>query len=336
MDKARHVPDAAPVPLFWRISLFNSVVLIVATALLLGPVTVSTPVLLTEAAILTGGLVVILVANVVLLRIGLGPLRQLARAMTTTDLLRPRPRVRPKADADGEIAELITTFNTMLDRLEAERVLSAARTLSAQESERHRVAQELYDEVGQTLAAVLLDLKRVADQAPDEVREQLSQVQETTRASLDEIRRIARRLLPGVLEQLGLCSALRSLSDEFTGPSLTVRHEIASGLPDLGDNADLVLYRVAQESLTNAARHSGARLVVLSLERAGDAVQLRVRDDGRGFDASAEAAEGAGIRGMRERALLIGADLVLGPAHGGGTEVRLTVPVGVGGPDRIA
>ncbi|AZM74581.1 sensor histidine kinase [Streptomyces sp. KPB2] len=330
MDCAPCVADAAAVPLFWRISLFNSVVLIVATALLLGPVTVSTPVLLTEAAILTAGLVVILIANVVLLRIGLGPLRQLARAMTTTDLL--RPRVRPKVDGDGEIAELITTFNTMLDRLEAERALSAARTLSAQESERHRVAQELYDEVGQTLAAVLLDLKRVADQAPDEVREQLSQVQETTRSSLDEIRRIARRLLPGVLEELGLCSALRSLSDEFTGPSLTVRHDLASGLPALGDNADLVLYRVAQEGLTNAARHSGARLVTLTLERAGDAVELRVRDDGRGFDGSGDASEGAGIRGMRERALLIGADLSVGPARGGGTEVRLTVPVG----DRVA
>ncbi|MFJ6071879.1 HAMP domain-containing sensor histidine kinase [Streptomyces sp. NPDC093065] len=318
-------------PLFWRISLFNAVVLIAATALLLGPVTVSTPVLLTEAAILTVGLVVILTANVLLLRVGLGPLRRLAQAMTTTDLL--RPRVRPKVDGDGEIAELITTFNTMLDRLEAERALSAARTLSAQESERHRVAQELYDEVGQTLAAVLLDLKRVADQAPDEVREQLSLVQETTRASLDEIRRIARRLLPGVLEELGLSSALRSLSDEFTGPSLTVRHEIASGLPDLGDNADLVLYRVAQEGLTNAARHAGARLVVLTLERAGDAaVRLRVRDDGRGFDGSGGTAEGAGIRGMRERALLIGADLVVGRARGGGTEVRLTVPVG----DRVA
>nr|WP_203695486.1 sensor histidine kinase [Streptomyces rubrogriseus] len=321
--------------MFWRISLFNSVVLIAATALLLGPVTVSTPVLLTEAAILTAGLVVILIANILLLRIGLGPLRQLARAMTTTDLL--RPRVRPKVDGDGEIAELITTFNTMLDRLEAERALSAARTLSAQESERHRVAQELYDEVGQTLAAVLLDLKRVADQAPEEVREQLSQVQETTRASLDEIRRIARRLLPGVLEELGLSSALRSLSDEFTGPSLTVRHDIAAGLPGLGDNADLVLYRVAQEGLTNAARHSGARLVVLSLDRAGDdAVRLRVRDDGRGFDDSGGAAEGAGIRGMRERALLIGADLVVGPARGGGTEVRLTVPVGDRVPDRVA
>ncbi|MFD5164114.1 HAMP domain-containing sensor histidine kinase [Streptomyces hawaiiensis] len=308
-------------PLFWRIFLLNAVVLVTATALLLGPVTVSTPVLLTEAAILTVGLAAMLIANALLLRIGLAPLQRLARAMNTTDLL--RPGARPAVGGHGEVADLITTFNTMLDRLEAERATSAARALTAQESERHRIAQELHDEIGQTLTAVLLDLKRVAGQAPDPVREQLHQVQETTRASLDEIRRIARRLRPGVLEELGLTSALKSLATEFTGPSLSVRHHIAPDLPPLGDNAELVLYRVCQESLTNAARHADATRVDLTLERTQDAVELHVRDNGRGIDG---AAEGAGIRGMRERALLIGADLILGPAPDGGTEVRLTVP----------
>ncbi|MFJ8486770.1 HAMP domain-containing sensor histidine kinase [Streptomyces sp. NPDC094038] len=308
-------------PLFWRIFLLNAVVLVTATALLLGPVTVSTPVLLTEAAVLTGGLAAMLIANALLLRIGLAPLQRLARAMTTTDLL--RPGARPAVGGHGEVAELIATFNTMLDRLEAERAASAARALTAQESERHRIAQELHDEVGQTLTAVLLDLKRVGDQAPAPAREQLYEVQETTRASLDEIRRIARRLRPGVLEELGLTSALKSLATEFTGPALSVRHHIAVDLPPLGENAELVLYRVAQESLTNTARHAGATRVALTLERTGGTVELRVRDNGRGLGG---AAEGAGIRGMRERALLIGADLVLGPAPDGGTDVHLAVP----------
>ncbi|GLW49022.1 histidine kinase [Streptomyces sp. NBRC 14336] len=309
-------------PLFWRIFLLNAVVLVTATALLLGPVTVSTPVLLTEAAILTVGLAAMLIANALLLRIGLAPLQRLARAMTTTDLL--RPGARPAVGGHGEVADLITTFNTMLDRLEAERASSAARALTAQEAERHRIAQELHDEIGQTLTAVLLDLKRVANQAPEPVREQLHQVQETTRASLDEIRRIARRLRPGVLEELGLTSALKSLATEFTGPTLSVRHDIATDLPPLGDNAELVLYRVAQESLTNTARHAAATRVGLTLKRTSDAVELRVRDNGKGIGG---APEGAGISGMRERALLISADLGLGPAPGGGTEVRLTVPV---------
>ncbi|MFG2891189.1 HAMP domain-containing sensor histidine kinase [Streptomyces sp. NPDC048248] len=309
-------------PLFWRIFLLNAVVLIAAAALLLGPVTVSTPVLLTEAAVLTAGLAAMLVANGVLLRLGLAPLQRLTRAMTTTDLLRPGRR--PAVGGHGEVAELITTFNTMLDRLEAERATSAARALSAQEAERHRIAQELHDEIGQTLTAVLLELKRVADHATPAVREELHQVQETTRASLDEIRRIARRLRPGVLEELGLTSALKALTTEFTWPTPAVRHHIDADLPPLSRDIELVLYRVAQESLTNVARHAGAHRVDLTLRHAPSGVELRVRDDGRGIDG---AAEGAGISGMRERALLIGADLALGPGADRGTEVRLIVPV---------
>ncbi|MFG2579351.1 HAMP domain-containing sensor histidine kinase [Streptomyces malaysiensis] len=308
--------------LFWRIFLLNAVVLIIATALLLGPVTVSTPVLLTEAAVLTGGLGVMLIANGLLLRIGLVPLQRLTRAMTTIDLLRPAQR--PAVGGRGEVAELITTFNAMLDRLEAERATSAARALSAQESERHRIAQELHDEVGQSLTAVLLELNRAAPHAPPDLREDLHQVQETTRTGLDEIRRIARRLRPGVLEELGLTSALKALTNEFTGATLVVHHRIAADLPPLEAETELVLYRVAQESLTNVARHAAARRAELALNRGPVGVELRVRDDGRGLG---DAAEGAGIRGMRERALLIGAELDLGSAPGGGTDVRLTVPV---------
>ncbi|MGS2615786.1 histidine kinase [Micromonospora sp. LZ34] len=309
--------------LFWRIFLLNAAVLVIATLLLLGPVTVSTPVLLTEAVVLAVGLAAMLVANAALLRVGLAPLRRLARAMTTIDLLQPEAPLVPAGP--GGTAELIHAFNAMIDRLEAERAASAAAALSAQEAERRRVAQELHDEVGQTLTAVLLELKQVARRAPEPLRGQLTQVQETTRDSLDEIRRIARRLRPGVLEELGLVSALKALVPEITGHTdLTVEQHLAADLPALGSEAELVLYRVAQEALTNTVRHSKARAVEVSLERRTGAVRLRVCDDGRGVGA---AAEGAGIRGMRERALLIGAQLSVGPVAGGGTEVRLTVPV---------
>jgi two-component system sensor histidine kinase UhpB len=294
--------------------------------LLLGPVTVSTPVVFTEALILTGGLAAMLVANAVLLRVGLAPLDRLTRAMTETDLLRPGPR--PVAAGHGGIAELITTFNTMLDRLEAERGDSAARALSAQEAERRRIAQELHDEVGQTLTAVLLELKRVADHAPASVRDELRQVQETTRDSLDEIRRIARRLRPGVLEELGLISALKSLTTEIANHSgLTVRHRFAPDLPDLGEEAELVVYRVAQEAITNTARHAGARRLELTLTHDAGGVDLRIRDDGIGIGL---VREGAGIHGMRERALLIGAELTISPGRDGGTEVHLRIPARTG------
>ncbi|MGW0083272.1 HAMP domain-containing sensor histidine kinase [Streptomyces sp. NPDC003393] len=320
--------------LFWRIFGLNAVVLGTATALLLwAPVTVSVPVVLTEAVILVGGLVVMLVANAALLRWGLAPLDRLTRLMTTVDLLRPGQRL--PVGGGGEVTELIRTFNAMLDRLEYERATSSARVLLAQEAERRRIAQELHDEVGQSMTAVLLALKRAADQAEAPLRDELHQVQEITRESLDEVRRLVRRLRPGVLDDLGLVSALTSLTSDFaTHTGLRTVRRFDPDLPALEPETELVLYRVAQEGLTNAARHADAGRVEVALTHGDGTVVLDITDDGRGIKA---ACEGAGIRGMRERALLIGGALDItdapgtaGSGSGGrspGTRVRLTAPV---------
>ncbi|HEU0238862.1 MAG TPA: sensor histidine kinase [Micromonosporaceae bacterium] len=314
--------------LAWRIFLVNGAVLTAAALLLLlGPATVSTPVLVTEAVVLAIGLAVMLIANAVLVHLALAPLQRLARAMRTTDLLRPSPRLA--VAAPSAISDLTTAFNTMLDRLEKERATSAGRALSAQEAERHRIAQELHDEVGQTLTAVLLGLKNVADQAPEPLRESMHQVQDLTRSSLDEIRRIARRLRPGVLDELGLATAVRGLVHEFTDHTgLPARCHVDDDLPDLGADAELVFYRVAQESLTNVARHAHAKHVEVTLLVTDDGVELLVRDDGRGLNGHTD---GAGIRGMRERALLIGATLAIHARPAGGTQVSLSVPTRSGG-----
>jgi two-component system sensor histidine kinase UhpB len=310
--------------LFWRVFALNALVLGSATALLLwAPVTVSVPVVLTEAVVLVGGLAVMLVANAALLRIGLAPLDRLTRLMTTVDLLRPGHRLAEQGR--GETAELIRTFNAMLERLEQERAASSARVLLAQESERRRIAQELHDEVGQTMTAVLLALKRAADEADEPLRGELRQAQEITRSSLDEVRRLVRRLRPGVLDDLGLISALTSLTTEFaTHAGLRVVRRFDSDLPPLDEQAELVLYRVVQEALTNAARHAEADTVEVGLGRTSTAVVLSVVDDGRGTGIPRE---GAGIRGMRERALLIGATLDVTSQPQAGTSVRLTVPL---------
>ncbi|MFD9027149.1 sensor histidine kinase [Streptomyces parvulus] len=315
------------VSLFWRIFSLNAAGLFVATALLLGPLTVSTPVLPGEALILLAGLVALLAGNAAVLRIGLRPLRRLGSAMATADLL--VPGTRPAVAGPAEAAQLIATYNTMLDRLQAERAAGAGRALQAQERERHRIARELHDEVGQTLTAVLLQLKRVADRVPGELREEVALTQEATRAGLDEIRRIARRLRPGVLEELGLPSALRSLAAEFTHHGLSVEHHVPGDLPPLAPEAELVVYRVAQESLTNTARHAGADHAALTLRPLVGGVELLVRDNGTGLGT---APEGAGIRGMRERALLVGAEIHFAPAPSGGTDVRLRVPAPPGEP----
>lgn len=310
-------------PLYWRVCLINGVVFAAATvALALLPVTVSARVLVSEAVVLVVGLAVIVVVNSLLLRTSLAPLDRLIRLMERVDLQRPGQRL-PESDS-GAVAQLVRTFNEMLTRLENERGRSNAKALAAQEAERYRIARELHDEIGQRLTAVLLSLKQVADQAPAGLAEEIRLVQDTTRAGLDEVREVARRLRPGVLEDLGLHNALAALATDFSTHGVQVRRTFSPGLPDLGPDTELVVYRVAQEALTNIARHAGADRVELSLTRQGDAVLLRVTDNGRG---ARGAEEGAGIRGMRERALLIGGEFRIRARPGGGIEVRLQVPV---------
>jgi two-component system sensor histidine kinase UhpB len=314
--------------LFRRIVLINGLVFTVGTLVLaLSPATVSSRVQLAEIPVLTVGLAVILTANALLLRRSLAPIDALTRVMARVDLLRPTDRLAE--GGNGDLTRLIGTFNAMIDRLEAERTASSAHALAAQEGERQRIARELHDEIGQSLTAVLLALKRVADRAPGELRDELRGVQETVRSSLDEVRQVARRLRPGVLEDLGLQSALSALVAEFTETAgVPVTRSAGRGLPELDADVELVLYRIAQEGLTNVARHAGASRVELTLDASSDSVTLVISDDGGG----GVVREGAGIRGMRERALLIGAELGITSVPGRGTEVRLTVPL----PARVA
>ncbi|XVQ88655.1 sensor histidine kinase [Microbispora siamensis] len=316
--RSRHPARA----LFWRLFAINGLVFTVGTfVLMLSPATVSSPVLLTEIPVLTVGLALIITANALLIRKSLAPLDALTTLMRRVDLLRTGDRLIDSGN--GDLAQLIGTFNEMLERLEAERSASSAYALAAQEGERRRIARELHDEIGQSLTVALLALKRVVDRAPEELREELRSAQETVRSSLDEVRQVARRLRPGVLEDLGLHSALSALSSDFSQASgIPVTREVDTGLPALSGEVELVLYRIAQEGLTNVARHSHARHVELSLGQERGQLTLRIADDGRGGVHK----EGAGIRGMRERALLIGARLTVDSPPGGGTDVRLVVP----------
>ncbi|MDN5859789.1 MAG: sensor histidine kinase [Pseudonocardia sp.] len=314
--------------LFWRQFLLSALVFIAGAGVLaFSPATVSTPILARELIVLAIGLAVLLTANAVLLRSSLRPLDGLSALMKRVDLLQPGERHAVRGG--GNAAYLVRTFNDMLDRLENERGASSARALAAQEGERQRIAQELHDEIGQSLTAVLLELKRTVDRAPDDLRDELRTVQETIRDSLDEVRQVARRLRPGVLEDLGLLSAIGALISDLTAASqIPVRQRLDPDLPVLGRDAELVLYRIAQESMTNITRHADAGWVEVVLTGDRERVVLRITDDGRGLGGAA--AEGAGIRGMRERALLIGAQLTIGPAPTGGTEVRLAVPIEAG------
>lgn len=318
------VPGTGPTGrLFYRLMVGNGLVFaLAATALVLSPATVSAPVRLAEVAVVGIGLALLLVVNAAITRLSLRPLDSLTALMERVDLLRPGDRL-PVRGA-GDVSAVLRAFNEMLDRLERERATSSARALEAQEGERRRIARELHDEIGQSLTAVLLGLKRTVDRGPEHLRDELHVVQEGIRTALDEVRQVARRLRPGVLEDLGLVSALNALAAEFCANGVPVRPTLSPPPVPLGPDAELVVYRIAQESLTNVGRHARAGTVELSLHAEGDRVVLGVVDDGCGVGA---AGEGAGIQGMRERALLVGGRLSIGAGPQGGTEVRLTIPI---------
>jgi two-component system sensor histidine kinase UhpB len=314
------------VPLLWRVSLANATVLVVATAaIVLAPgVTVSIPIKLTELVILVSGMVVMMVLSVLLVRPAFGPLHTVADAMRGWDPLAPGARVPVVGGPD--VATLARTFNEMLGRLEAERRESARQALRVQEGERTRVARELHDEVGQTLTAMMLQIESLAAKIPEDLRDELDELRETARLGATDVRRIAVRLRPEALEDLGLQSALSALATSFGEHAKLRIDRRLQRVEALSEEQELVIYRVAQEALTNVARHARATSVELSLEQDADVVTLRVRDDGRGLPADPRAST-TGIRGMRERAMLIGARLSILSPEAGGTEVVLRVPL---------
>ena len=313
--------------LLWWVFLTNGSVLVVAFLLLsLSPITISAPITLEQLAFLLAGLAVMLALNLVLLRRVLSPLFTLTEVMSAVDPDRPGRRLGGTHPYSKEGVALVSAFNNMLERLETSRREATRVALAAQEGEKLRIGRELHDEIGQELTAVVLQAERAADGDPSLAQAELARVAEAIRQSLDQVRRIARELRPEALDDLGLVNALIALCSRVGEQGLRVRRQLQGKLPPLSPDVELVIYRVAQESLTNALRHAHARTATVSLEADDEGVTLSVEDDGEGMP-NGLPSDTAGIGGMRERALLIGAQLAIESGAGEGTRVRLTVPL---------
>ena len=327
MSATSEAPASGP-SILWRVFTVNAFVFGAALlTLALSPATIHAPIKLTELIVLVAGLLLTLLVDLALLALVLGPVRKLARLMEHIDPMRPgqRATVSQSQWAGAEVSVLAGAFNTMLDRLETERRESARRALAAQEAERLRIARELHDEVGQTLTAVALQVERVAIDG-DTPLQALEEITAALHSSLDDVRRIARELRPEALDDLGLTDALIALCLRVQRQgSIKVTRELEGNLPPLSNEVELVIYRVAQEALTNALRHANASEVCVALRSESHGLLLSVEDDGSGI-ADAQA-PGSGLMGMRERAILIRADLQIGPSTGGGLRVALAVPV---------
>ena len=315
--------------IFWRVVLVNVAVLASAALLLIAtPIRITPRIAAAEAAIVIAGFLAMAALSFVLLRGVLSPLRRLATVMTEIDPLRPGRRLPESEARYSEIIAVTRAFNAMLDRLEDERRSSTRRVLEAQENERLRIARELHDDIGQTLTATAIEAERAAVTPGVEKEAALRRAASTVRASLDDVRRIARELRPEALDDLGLVNALLSLCRRVdTQSGVEVRARIADGLPALTREVELVVYRVAQEGLTNVIRHADARHCQVALHGADGAIVLTITDDGVGLPPREALDDGNGVIGMRERALLVGGRLDLRPGPGAGTQVVLEIPL---------
>lgn len=212
-----------------------------------------------------------------------------------------------------------------LQQLSKTRADFARRLIETQESERHRIALELHDSIGQSLAVIrnrtLLGLDA---EETEKMREQLQQISEASTLALQETREIARNLHPAQIDNLGLTAALRSLAKSIEAATgLKIEADIAE-IPQesLPYDASINIYRIVQESLSNVIKHSGASFAAVRLQIENQKIVLTIEDDGRGF-AEGPHPNGLGLTGMHERSRMIGADLTIDSRPGEGTKVRL-------------
>jgi two-component system sensor histidine kinase UhpB len=350
MIPRRAVNWALRVPLAYKIVVANTLIVVVVVvggsaatdALVRSHPEHATARLVAIIAVL--GAVLSLVANGLILRVALHPLREIEETARGVEAGAVDRRVPDSRLADRDLARLSRVMNGMLDRLAGYRSglrHVAARAVHAAEEERKRISRELHDDAAQRLATLMLRLKLVMSSVEDEeARETLLEFREELATTADAIRGYARGLRPPALDDAGLWAAVEGLAIRARDAGLTVD---LSGQPvpqgRLGEDEELAVYRMIQEALSNVLRHSGAERAEIDMRWNGDALDVVVRDEGRGFDVprTVEDGSGLGLFGLGERADYLGGDVEVDSTPGRGTTVRIHVPRnGSGGGARAA
>jgi signal transduction histidine kinase len=289
---------------------------------------------------LTGGVLVAgLVVAYVLATLFTRPLARLADAARAVG--RGELSQQVTIETRDEVGKLATAFNTMTQQLrekEEDRTRLLEEVISAQEEERKRIARELHDEAGQALSSLMLGLKHLEETCGDpSAKGKAAELRSLAADTLDLTHDLALELRPSVLDDLGLVAALeRYVKDYASRYDVHLDFHAAAEDKRLPPQEEIALYRIVQEALTNVARHAGARNVSVLLEERDGTTVVIVEDDGKGFDVEAVMGGAAhsrrlGLRGMEERAALIGGKLTIESRPGAGTAVFVELPKAVDG-----
>lgn len=255
-----------------------------------------------------------------------------------------RNSAAPLFDAEDRILGAIIVNQDVTDRVAAEQSLreSEARLralskqlLTAQEEERKRVARELHDSIGSSLSAIKFRLSYLMDQVPirSKTRSLLNELVGLVTQSIEDSRRIMAALRPAVLDDLGLLAAVQWFCKQFESlyGNIRVSRTMSVEEADVAEHFRVVIFRIVQESMNNAAKHSEAKKIHVSLGKKNNHIELRVEDDGKGFEVgsafpASDHSTGLGINGMRERAELSGGTFSILSTPGRGTLIRASWP----------
>ncbi len=248
----------------------------------------------------------------------------------TAELVQANESLRQEIQQRQRAAEALRQSEVRARGLIEVRRQLLKKLMSAQEDERRRIARDLHDEIGQALTSVLIGLRTVADAATLPVaRQGAEDLRRVAIAALEEVRRLARGLRPSVLDDLGMAAALeRYVADYAQAHAIDVEVD-ASDLADwrFPEEVETALYRIAQEALTNTAKHAAAQHVRIVLQRTPEGVQLIVSDDGQGFTRRDLNSDGQlGLSGMQERAALLNGSVTVESEPGEGTRVTVRIP----------
>lgn len=212
--------------------------------------------------------------------------------------------------------------------------------ISAQEEERKQISRELHDEVVQTLVGINVQLAALGKSAAagaKSLKSKIVRTQHLVARSVNEVHRFARELRPAVLDDLGLIPALLAYSKSVTArKKLKIRLTAFAGVEALTNTRRTVLFRVAQEALTNVIRHARATRVEIVISQIPDAIRMEIADNGKSFSVEAvlksRAHKRLGLLGMRERIEMVGGELTVQSVPGIGTTVRAEIPFSIGQP----